>query len=130
MTLTTARASIAPLCHETEVAEGDAKGFPIDGAPRTKVIVLRHGGRLIGWLDSCPHYPGGTPMAWRTDAYLNKDRTKIVCASHGATFDKETGECELGPCIGKSLTHVPLRVDADGGVHIADPDQGEKTYGK
>jgi nitrite reductase/ring-hydroxylating ferredoxin subunit len=123
-------ASTKPLCHEADVTEGDAKGFPIDGNPRRKVIVLREGGRLIGWMDACPHYPGGTPMAWRTNAYLNKDGTKLVCASHGATFDKETGDCELGPCIGQSLTPVPLRVDADGGVHIADPDQGEKTNGK
>lgn len=108
------------LCHETDVEEGDAKGFPIGGNPKSKVIVLRHKGRLIGWLDSCPHYAGGTPMAWRTNAYLNGDKTMIVCASHGATFDKESGECTLGPCLGQSLTPVPLRIDADGNVFIDD----------
>lgn len=111
-----------PLCHEADIAEGDAKGFPMGGASKPKVIVLRHEGRLIGWLDACPHYPGGTPMAWRTDAYLSGDKTKIVCASHGATFNKETGECELGPCLGQSLTPVPLRVEATGEVHIDDTD--------
>lgn len=120
--MSTVQASTAPLCHEADVTEGDAKGFPIDGNPRRKVIVLRHEGRLIGWLDSCPHYAGGTPMAWRTNAYLNGDKTKIVCASHGATFNKETGVCELGPCLGQSLTPVPLRVDTDGSVFIVGPD--------
>lgn len=106
------------LCHVSDVAEGDAKGFPIDGDPKRKVIVLRVNGDLIGWRDSCPHYAGGTPMAWRTNAYQNADQTMIVCASHGATFDKKTGACTLGPCLGKSLTAVPLRIDADGQVFV------------
>ena len=112
-------ASLAtPLCLERDVPDVDARGFDIPGTRRKKVIVLRHEGRLIGWLDSCPHYAGGTPMGWRANAYLNADKSKIVCASHGAIFNKVTGVCELGPCLGKSLTPVPLRIEADGQVYI------------
>ena len=51
--------------------------------------------------DACPHY-GDTPMAWRTDAYLNAARDRIVCASHGAEFEIETGLCVTGAALGQS----------------------------
>jgi nitrite reductase/ring-hydroxylating ferredoxin subunit len=105
------------LCSIAEVAEGQARGFVVPGLGR-KVVVVRNGGRVFGYLDSCPHYEGGTPMAWRTDRYLNGDGTHLACHSHGALFDLETGECVLGPCLGQSLTRVPLRVSARGEIEL------------
>lgn len=105
------------LCSIAEVAEGQARGFAVPGL-RRKVVVVRKSGRVFGYLDSCPHYEGGTPMAWRTDRYLNGEGTHLACHSHGALFDVETGECVLGPCLGQSLTRVPLRVSALGEVEL------------
>jgi nitrite reductase/ring-hydroxylating ferredoxin subunit len=103
------------LCRATEVAEGMARGFTVAGR-RQKVIVLRKAGRLHGWLDACPHYEGGTPMAWKSDAYLNGAGTHLACHSHGAEFEMETGICTLGPCLGQGLTRVELRITAAGDV--------------
>jgi nitrite reductase/ring-hydroxylating ferredoxin subunit len=58
-------------------------------------------------------------MAWRKDAYLNGDRSRIVCSAHGAQFDIETGVCTLGPCLGQSLTSVLLEVDDSGAIRLA-----------
>jgi nitrite reductase/ring-hydroxylating ferredoxin subunit len=99
------------LCSIADVPEGQARGFKVAGLER-KVVVFRKGGRVFGYLDSCPHYEGGTPMAWRTDRYLNGEGTHLACHSHGALFDVETGECVLGPCLGQSLTKVPVRISA------------------
>lgn len=108
------------LCHADEIGEGDARGFlPWPGA-RRKVIVLRKNGDLHAWLDSCPHYDGGTPMAWKADAYFNADRSRLVCFSHGALFDPETGECVIGACLGKRLRRVPIVEEADGLVRLAE----------
>jgi nitrite reductase/ring-hydroxylating ferredoxin subunit len=35
----------------------------------------------------------------------------LLCASHGALFEKEQGLCIAGPCAGKSLKPVPLRIE-------------------
>lgn len=43
-----------------------------------------------------------------------------MCAAHGALFDIPTGRCTLGPCLGDALTPVPLTLQANGEVHIAD----------
>lgn len=107
------------LCRAEDIAEGEARGFgPLEGY-RRKILVLRRNGTLHAWLDACPHYPGGTPMAWKTDAYLNGEKTHIACHSHGALFDMESGECVLGPCLGQQLTRIALTVSDEGEIFVA-----------
>lgn len=60
-------------------------------------------------------------MAWRKDAYLNRDGTRIVCHAHGAQFDPVTGVCLLGPCLGQALSAVRLHIDEAGTVFL-EPD--------
>ena len=96
------------LCAASELAEGAARGFPAIG-----IFILRRQGRLHAYRDACPHY-GDTPLAWRRDAYLNADGSRIVCAAHGAQFEPDTGLCVLGPCLGQSLAPVKVALD-DGG---------------
>lgn len=105
------------LCRLDDVEVGAARGFVVEGF-RRKVVVVRREDGVFGWLDSCPHYEGGTPMAWRTDRYLNGDGTFIACHSHGALFDIATGECVLGPCLGQRLTPVPVRVGPGGDIEL------------
>lgn len=107
-----------PLCALADISDGEARGFDVTGW-RAKVIVVRRGGAVHGWRDLCPHYAGGTPMAWKRDAYLNGARTHIACHAHGAWFEIETGVCVQGPCLGKRLTRVPLIVDDTGAVYVA-----------
>lgn len=121
---TIARQAGQRLCHVDDVAEGQARGFgPLEGSKR-KVIVIRRNGVLHAWLDACPHYSTGTPMAWKTDAYLNGERTHLTCHSHNALFEIDTGECILGPCLGQSLTRIEIAVDEEGDVFVAAPREG------
>ena len=41
---------------------------------------------------------------------MNMDKTRILCATHGAAFEIETGSCVSGPCEGDSLTPYPVTV--------------------
>lgn len=112
------------LCHSDDVAEGEARGFgPLEGSKR-KVIVIRRNGVLHAWLDACPHYSTGTPMAWKTDAYLNGERTHLTCHSHNALFEMDTGECILGPCLGQSLKRIEIAVGEEGDVFVVGPREG------
>ncbi len=103
------------LCGPADIVEGQACGFDVPGLG-CKVIVVRKNDEVFGYLDSCPHYEGGTPMAWKKDAYLDGEGEFIACHSHGALFEIETGECVLGPCLGQCLTTVPLRIDESGSI--------------
>ena len=116
-------ATLAPLCllaHLADLPDGQSRGFDPGHTGQDSVLVVRQGQRLYAWRDACPHH-GGTPMAWRRHAYLNADRSRIVCSAHGAQFDIRSGACTLGPCLGQSLTPVALHIEADGGVHLQVP---------
>ena len=103
------------LCKFDDLADGEARGFVVAGL-KQKVVVVRKQNGVFAYLDSCPHYAGGTPMAWKTNAYLDDGQEHIACHSHGALFDIETGICVLGPCLGQSLKRVPITVQGCGVV--------------
>ena len=108
-----------PLCSIDEIADGTARGFAIASKVRDTLFVVRRGDCVRGWLNACPHVDGA-PLAWRKDAYLSADGQAIMCYSHGAVFDLETGVCTGGPCIGQRLTPVSLERDADGILWASD----------
>ncbi|AOK19247.1 hypothetical protein WT26_25225 [Burkholderia cepacia] len=98
------------LCNLHELPDRGSRGFDPHAIGRDMVLVVRDGASVYAYADSCPHHPGA-PMAWRKDAYLNGDGTRIVCHGHGAQFDIATGACVLGPCLGQALTPLSLDVD-------------------
>jgi nitrite reductase/ring-hydroxylating ferredoxin subunit len=51
------------------------------------------------------------------DAFLTKDRSSIICASHGALYEIDTGLCFAGPCLGKSLRQVAVTI-RDGTIFV------------
>jgi nitrite reductase/ring-hydroxylating ferredoxin subunit len=112
------------LCRGDELAERKSRGFDPWNDGCDTVLLVRHGGAVYGWRDACPHH-GGTPMAWRKDAYLNHDRNRIVCAAHGAQFDIASGSCVLGPCLGQSLQRVGLIITAEQDIYIRPPGEEE-----
>ena len=84
-------------------------------ARAVKAFAVRRNGCLYAYWDACPHY-GGTPMAWRSNAYLNAAGDRIVCASHGAEFEIETGLCVHGAALGLTLDPAPIAATADGAI--------------
>jgi nitrite reductase/ring-hydroxylating ferredoxin subunit len=105
------------LCHLDDLPDGGSRGFDPRAKGRDTLFVVRRGRALHAYVDACPHHD--TPMAWRKDAYLNAARDRIVCAAHGAQFEIDRGLCTLGPCLGQSLTAVPLTLHLDGEVYLA-----------
>jgi len=105
------------LCHLDELPDGDSRGFDPFRVGQDTLLVVRQGRRIHAWLNSCPHIEG-TPMAWRKDAFLNAARDRIVCAAHGALFDIVSGRCDLGPCLGQSLTPVQVLLAADEAIYL------------
>lgn len=102
-----------------QLPDPGSQGFDPTGSGQDTLMLVRRGNEVFAYLDACPHF-GDTPMAWRKNAYLNGDGSRIVCHAHGALFDIATGECLRGPCLGQSLTQLKAVVAADGlvGVHL------------
>jgi nitrite reductase/ring-hydroxylating ferredoxin subunit len=103
------------LCGLDEIADGEARGFDFGrGAEPREVFLVRDGGRVHGYVNSCPHL--GTPLEFNPDGFLTADGSAILCSTHGALFRIEDGYCFAGPCAGSSLTALSLVVDPTGTV--------------
>ena len=98
-----------PGCREFRIGDGD---WPFRG------FVVRQGENVYAYQNFCAHV--GHPLNWRPDAFLTKDRHAIICASHGAVYEIESGLCVKGPCVGKSLLSVEAEV-VDGTVFVTGP---------
>ena len=97
------------LCALAEIAEPGAKGFRFrDGDRMFAGFVIRNVGRVIGYVDSCPH--AGWTLSMLDDRYFTRDGRHLLCSGHAALFRPEDGVCVAGPCAGDRLTPWPVAV--------------------
>lgn len=89
-----------PGSRSFSVGEGD---WPVRG------FVVRRGGEVFAYINRCPH--AGHPLNLRPDRFLTADGSLILCNSHGAMFEIDTGLCVAGPCPGQRLRRVSVRIE-------------------
>ena len=112
----TAEVAVGPL---NELGDPDCREFQIgDGDWPFKGFVVRRGDEVYAYQNFCVHV--GHPLNWVPNGFLTKDRSAIICASHGAQYEIDTGLCFAGPCIGKTLRSVDCEV-RDGVVYVVGP---------
>ncbi|ORC59814.1 Rieske (2Fe-2S) protein [Pseudomonas floridensis] len=97
------------LCTSHHLPESESRGFELDGH---RLLAVRREGRIFVYTNRCPHR--GIALEWQPDRFLDSSASLIQCATHGALFLIENGECVAGPCEGQSLTAVACREDAKG----------------
>jgi len=95
-----------------DLPPGTTKKFllQIDGQEEECFAVNYHG-ELRAYINRCSHVP--MTMDWIDNRFFDEDKRYLVCATHGACYEPETGECVTGPPLGKLLTPVTLRIDGD-----------------
>ena len=99
-----------PGCREFSIGEGD---WPFRG------FVVRQGDEVFAYQNHCVH--AGHPLNWSPNSFLTKDGSAIICASHGATYKIESGQCFAGPGSGKTLRKVESTV-RNGVIYVIGPD--------
>jgi nitrite reductase/ring-hydroxylating ferredoxin subunit len=95
-----------------ELGPGQTKKFvvSVDGR-EVECFLVNYDGRLFAYVNRCRHVP--MTMDWVDNQFLTEDGRYILCATHGAAYEPETGECIFGPPCGKILDRVPLTVEGD-----------------
>jgi nitrite reductase/ring-hydroxylating ferredoxin subunit len=97
------------VCGVEALADGAALGFEYSVAGEARGgFLVRRGGAVFAYRNVCPH--AGHPLNWRPDAFLTRDRQRIMCSVHGAVFEIESGLCVAGPCPGRSLTALRAEI--------------------
>ncbi len=97
------------LCASALLVEGQSRGFTL---AENKLLAVRRDGRVYAYQNRCPHR--GVPLEWQPDQFLDHSNSLIQCATHGALFLIESGECVAGPCAGQSLQALECREDGEG----------------
>jgi len=109
-------ASAQALCALADIPDGGQTAVDAwlpDG--EESLILMRAGEAVTAWLNVCPH--AGRRLDYAPGRFLQKD-DRVICAVHGATFERASGVCVAGPCCGSSLRRIAVRV-ADGRVWLA-----------
>ena len=101
-----------PLCNSEQLGEGTSRGFIIGN---TRLLLVRRAGQVYAYRNHCPHR--GIPLEWQEHQFLDESGSLIQCATHGALFLIESGECVAGPCAGESLGALPCR-EQDGAIWV------------
>ncbi len=95
-----------------EIQPGTTKKFLfVHRGQEIEAFALNRDGELHAYLNRCRHVP--MTMDWVENQFFTEEGDYILCATHGACYLPETGECVEGPPRGKFLIRVALSVEGD-----------------
>ena len=100
---------LIPICASAEVVEGGlGVRFPVTaGSYDTTGFVVRYNGVAYAYLNRCAHVP--IELDWAKGEFFESSGLYIMCSTHGAIYDPETGHCQGGPCRGGRLRPIVVR---------------------
>ncbi len=98
------------ICDLDDIPKGESIGVTaeIDGAAKMLIVVRRDDTPFV-YMNSCPHI--GTPLELQPGKFLSIDKKNIICSTHGALFEIDTGYCIFGPCKDDHLDALPVHVE-------------------
>lgn len=109
------------VCASGELVEGgDGVRFEWgerrDGCGMLPAFVVRFDGRPRAFLNRCAHV--AMELDWLPGRFFDEAGLYLICATHGALYEPDSGACVAGPCHGAAL--VALRCEErDGRVRVA-----------
>lgn len=89
------------------------------GTPREALVLRDPSGTVRAYVNLCRHLP--IPLDGGSRRYLDSDGVYLMCGTHGALYRREDGYCFQGPCRGRSLFALEVRIDEDGTIWISEP---------
>jgi len=110
------------ICTSNALVDGgDGVRFELrqNGESRS-AFAIRFAGRVHAYLNRCAHI--GVELDWQPGRFFDVEGMVLLCSTHGALYDPETGSCLGGPCQGGRL--IPVAVEEIGGaVVLKDEDE-------
>lgn len=105
------------ICAGTELVE-KSRGIRFllpERGEQVTGFVVRYNGLPYGYINSCAHV--SVELDWQEGDFFNLTSQYLICATHGAHYQPETGLCILGPCKGKSLHSLNV-TERDGNIYL------------
>ena len=96
-----------------EVKEGQTIKFSFHREEKPQEgFVGMYQGKLFAYENTCRHIP--ITLDYGDNRFFDTEGKTIMCQTHGAVYEPDTGLCTRGPCAGASL--YPLEVQEKDGV--------------
>jgi len=103
------------LCNSADLLDSaQAVSFDVRHGPRNcRAFAIRFEGRVYAYLNRCAHVP--MEMDFVPNRFFDGSGQYLICATHGAMYQPQTGACRGGPCRG-GLVKIEVS-ERDGLVH-------------
>ena len=110
---------IAAICSSDDLATGGL-GVRFEVADENgtwPAFVVRHPQGVAAYINRCAHL--ALELDWSRGYFFDLDQRYLICATHGALYTADTGECVSGPCNGSGLETLKV-VETGGTVYLID----------
>jgi len=107
------------ICPSDAIAEG-GMGVRFDvrrGGERLPAFAVRFRGVVRAYVNECRHQ--STELDWSPGEFFDAERLYLICATHGALYEPDTGLCIDGPCRGARLSNVAV-IERDGWIYCSE----------
>lgn len=88
-----------------EAAKGLRFALPALGEFATGFMV-RFCGKPYAYVNQCAHV--SVELDWNEGEFFTSQKDYLICATHGAHYQPDTGFCVMGPCKGKRLKSIEV----------------------
>lgn len=107
--------AVAVCAADALIERGDGVRFPVvtrDGPANG--FVVRFEGEARGYLNRCTH--AYVELDWERGRFFDSSGLYLMCATHGAVYEPESGRCAGGPCRGQALRTITVE-ERDGTIY-------------
>jgi nitrite reductase/ring-hydroxylating ferredoxin subunit len=80
-------------------------------------FAVRFDGVVRAYVNECRHQ--ATELDWNPGEFFDAERLYLICATHGALYQPDTGMCIEGPCRGARLIAIAVN-EREGGVYCSE----------
>ncbi len=110
------------VCATDQLTEkGRGYRFHVKVGQRTlPAFVVRHDGTPRAYINQCAHML--VELDWQQGDFFNTDKNYLICSTHGALYNPNTGACVYGRCDRRGL--IALEVAEIGGEILLSDENG------
>ena len=95
-----------------EIKEGETKKFSFNREKKPQEgFVGRFMGKIFAYENTCRHIP--ITLDYGDNRFFDTKGQSLMCQTHGAVYEPNTGLCTRGPCAGASLYSLEV-IEEDG----------------
>jgi len=100
------------LCHSSDLTDsGTAVPFEVRYySENCAAFAVRYAGTVYAYLNRCTHVP--MEMDYQPNQFFDSTGHWLMCATHGALYSPQTGQCLMGRCRG-GLVKIAVSEEAD-----------------